>query len=67
MFCSFMTPDHCIFGAVLSAGRGMDPISPGDGKVHTSSAGSKMMDSVCVRSHASGRVTFVEAFARWGV
>lgn len=67
MFCSFMTPDHCFFGDVFSAGTGMDPISPGDGKVHTSFIGSKMMDSVCLRSHLSGRVTYVEAFARLGV
>lgn len=67
MFCSFMTPDHCFLGAMFSAGRGMDPISPGDGKLHTSFIGSKMMDSVCLRFHASGKVTLVEAFARLGV
>lgn len=63
----FMTPDHCFFGDVLSAGRGMDPISPGDVKVHTPFMGSKMMDSVSLQSHASRKVTFVEAFARLGV
>lgn len=67
MFCSFITPDHCFFGDVFSAGRRMDPISPGDGKGHTSFIGSKIMDSVCLRSHASGKVTLVEASARLGV
>lgn len=67
MFCSFMTPDHCFFGDMFSAGRGMAPISPGDGKVHTSFIVSKMMDGVCLRAPASGKVIFAEAFARLGV
>lgn len=54
MFCTFMTPDHCLFPRhVFSAARGMDTVSPVDGKVHTSFIRSKMMDCVCLKPHAS--------------
>jgi len=67
MFHLSMTSDRCLFSRdVFSAGRGMETVSPADGKVRTSFIRSKMINSACLGPHSSGKSQIGGNFCKIG-